>query len=69
MGKSRTATVPIWEFSRLGHRSVQTLRYYHEIELLAPVDIAASSGYRRYATAQVTPVQLIRRLREKGFRL
>jgi DNA-binding transcriptional MerR regulator/effector-binding domain-containing protein len=59
-----TATVPIGEFSRLSNLSVKTLRYYHEIGLLAPVDVDAGSGYRRYATAQVTQAQLIRRLRE-----
>ncbi|MGY2011868.1 MerR family transcriptional regulator [Nocardia gipuzkoensis] len=59
-----TATVPIGEFSRLSHLSVKTLRYYHEIDLLAPVDIDAGSGYRRYSTAQVAQAQLIRRLRE-----
>ncbi|MEU2039519.1 MerR family transcriptional regulator [Nocardia niwae] len=59
-----TATVPIGEFSRLSNLSVKTLRYYHEIGLLAPADIDAGSGYRRYATAQVTQAQLIRRLRE-----
>ncbi|WP_159844478.1 MerR family transcriptional regulator [Nocardia sp. CY41] len=59
-----TATVPIGEFSRLSNLSVKTLRYYHEIGLLAPVGVDASSGYRRYATAQVSQAQLIRRLRE-----
>ncbi|UAK34228.1 MerR family transcriptional regulator [Nocardia asteroides] len=59
-----TATVPIGEFSRLSHLSVKTLRYYHEIDLLAPVGVDASSGYRRYSTAQVAQAQLIRRLRE-----
>lgn len=58
-----TATVPIGEFSRLSHLSVKTLRYYHEIDLLTPVGIDASSGYRRYSTAQVEQAQLIRRLR------
>ncbi|MBF6465346.1 MerR family transcriptional regulator [Nocardia beijingensis] len=59
-----TATVPIGEFSRLSNLSVKTLRYYHEIGLLAPVGVDASSGYRRYATTQVSQAQLIRRLRE-----
>ncbi|MGK8521577.1 MerR family transcriptional regulator [Nocardia asteroides] len=59
-----SATVAIGEFSRLSHLSVKTLRYYHEIDLLAPVDVDANSGYRRYSTAQVAQAQLIRRLRE-----
>ncbi|MGO4616665.1 MerR family transcriptional regulator [Nocardia sp. 2YAB30] len=58
-----TATVPIGEFSRLSQLTVKTLRYYHEIDLLTPIDVDASSGYRRYSTAQVAQAQLIRRLR------
>jgi DNA-binding transcriptional MerR regulator/effector-binding domain-containing protein len=59
-----TATVTVGEFSRLTHLSVKTLHHYHEIGLLAPASIDASSGYRRYSTAQVETAQLIRRLRE-----
>ncbi len=59
-----TATVSIGEFSRLTCLSVKTLRYYHEIELLEPVAIDPSSGYRRYSTDQVERAHLIRRLRD-----
>ncbi|MEV8375737.1 MerR family transcriptional regulator [Kribbella sp. NPDC056861] len=59
-----TASVTIGEFSRLTHLSVKTLHHYHEIGLLAPARIDASSGYRRYATTQVPVAQLIRRLRD-----
>lgn len=59
-----TASVTIGEFSRLTHLSVKTLHHYHEIGLLAPARIDASSGYRRYETAQVPIAQLIRRLRD-----
>ncbi|WP_067825614.1 MerR family transcriptional regulator [Nocardia inohanensis] len=59
-----TATVPIGEFSKLSHLSVKALRYYHEIELLEPVRIDPSSGYRFYSTDQVDQAHLIRRLRE-----
>jgi DNA-binding transcriptional MerR regulator len=59
-----TATVTVGEFSRLTHLSVKTLHHYHEIGLLAPVSVDASSGYRRYSTGQVETAQLIRRLRE-----
>ena len=58
-----TATVSIGEFSRLTYLSVKTLRHYHDVGLLAPVDIDAHSGYRRYSTDQVTRAHLIRRLR------
>lgn len=59
-----TATVPIGEFSRLTYLTIKTLRYYHEIELLAPVSIDPSSGYRFYSTEQVDQAHLIKRLRE-----
>jgi len=59
-----TATVTVGEFSRLTHLSVKTLHHYHEIGLLAPASVDPSSGYRRYATAQVETALLIRRLRE-----
>ncbi|WP_067864527.1 MerR family transcriptional regulator [Nocardia shimofusensis] len=58
-----TATVAIGEFARLSHLSVKTLRYYHDIGLLAPAEIDPRSGYRRYRTDQVEQALLIRRLR------
>ncbi|MCP2294605.1 DNA-binding transcriptional regulator, MerR family [Nocardia amikacinitolerans] len=58
-----TATVSIGEFARLTYLSVKTLRYYHDIELLEPVEIDPASGYRRYSTDQVAQAHLIRRLR------
>ncbi len=59
-----TATVSIGEFARLTCLSVKTLRYYHEVELLAPTAVDPASGYRRYGTDQVAQAHLIRRLRE-----
>ncbi|WP_040854042.1 MerR family transcriptional regulator [Nocardia niigatensis] len=59
-----TATVPIGEFSRLTYLTIKTLRYYHEIDLLAPVAIDPGSGYRFYSTQQVDQAHLIKRLRE-----
>ncbi|HLS78045.1 MAG TPA: MerR family transcriptional regulator [Nocardia sp.] len=58
-----TATVAIGEFARLSHLSVKTLRYYHDIGLLAPAEVDRGSGYRRYRTDQVEQALLIRRLR------
>ncbi|MFI9405863.1 MerR family transcriptional regulator [Nocardia sp. NPDC052316] len=59
-----TATVSIGEFARLTYLTVKTLRYYHDIELLEPVEVDACSGYRRYSTDQVAQAHLIRRLRQ-----
>lgn len=58
-----TATVAIGEFARLSNLSVKTLRYYHDIGLLTPVEVDPGSGYRRYHTDQVEQALLIRRLR------
>ena len=45
-----TATVPIGEFARLTRLSVKTLRHYHDIGLLVPIEVDPHTGYRRYAT-------------------
>ena len=54
----------IGEFSRLTHVSVKALRHYHDVGLLAPVEIDRGSGYRFYAAAQAPTAQLIRRFRD-----
>ncbi len=54
----------IGEFSRITHLSVRTLRRYHEVELLEPELVDASSGYRYYAVDQIPTAQVIHRLRE-----
>jgi DNA-binding transcriptional MerR regulator len=59
-----TSSVSIGEFSRLCHLSAKTLRYYHDIDLLVPAAVEASSGYRRYSVDQVGDAHLIRRLRD-----
>jgi DNA-binding transcriptional MerR regulator len=56
-------TLTIGEFSRITHLSVKTLRHYHEVGLLEPVDVDPGTGYRRYTTAQVPTAQVIRRFR------
>src|SRR5690349_12909601 len=54
----------IGEFSRATHLSVKALRHYDDVGLLQPADIDPSSGYRRYAVAQVPTAQAIRRFRD-----
>ena len=54
----------IGEFSRMTHISVKALRHYHDLDLLSPVRIDPSSGYRFYATGQAPTAQLIRRFRD-----
>ena len=59
-----SALLTIGEFSRATHLSVKALRHYDEFGLLQPTDVDPSSGYRRYATAQVPVAHLIRRFRD-----
>jgi len=59
----------IGDFSRATHLTVKTLRHYHEIGLLQPVDVDPATGYRHYATAQIPAAQVIRRFRELGMPL
>jgi DNA-binding transcriptional MerR regulator len=59
-----SSTLAIGDFSRATHLSVKMLRHYHEIGLLEPVDIDPDTGYRHYATAQITTAHIIRRFRD-----
>jgi len=54
----------IGEFSKMTYLSVKALRHYHDVGLLAPVDIDSATGYRRYASNQVGTAQAIRRFRD-----
>jgi DNA-binding transcriptional MerR regulator len=56
-------TLSIGEFSRITHLSVKTLRHYHEVGLLEPVDVDPGNGYRYYTTGQIPTAQVIRRFR------
>ena len=56
-------SLTIGEFSRITHLSVKTLRHYHEVGLLEPVEIDPGTGYRRYTTGQIPTAQVIRRFR------
>src|SRR2546429_7363610 len=54
----------IGDFSRATHLSVKTLRHYHRVGLLAPADVDADTGYRRYTIDQIPTAQGIRRFRD-----
>lgn len=58
------AVLTIGDFSRATHLSVKTLRHYHRVGLLAPADVDADTGYRRYTTDQIPTAQVIRRFRD-----
>jgi DNA-binding transcriptional MerR regulator len=57
-------TLTIGDFSKATQLSVKTLRHYHDLGLLIPTQIDASSKYRRYSTDQIQQAQVIRRLRD-----
>ena len=59
-----TSTLAIGAFSRATHLSVKTLRHYHEVGLLVPVEVDSDTGYRRYALEQIPTAQVIRRFRD-----
>jgi DNA-binding transcriptional MerR regulator len=59
----------IGDFSRMSFLSVKTLRHYHDIGLLNPMDIDPFTGYRRYSTDQLPDAQVILRLRGFGMPL
>jgi DNA-binding transcriptional MerR regulator len=56
--------VTIGDFARMTYLSIKSLRYYHEVGLLAPASIDPETGYRLYRPEQVPTAQVIRRLRD-----
>ncbi|HEX3490638.1 MAG TPA: MerR family transcriptional regulator [Streptosporangiaceae bacterium] len=56
----------IGAFSRLTHLSIKTLRYYHEVGLLAPAVVDPDTGYRYYQPGQAHSAHLVRRFRDLG---
>jgi DNA-binding transcriptional MerR regulator len=59
-----TSSLAIGDFSRATHLSVKTLRHYHRLGLLNPVEVDPDSSYRRYSTEQIATAQVIRRFRD-----
>ncbi|HJP77345.1 MAG TPA: MerR family transcriptional regulator [Pseudonocardiaceae bacterium] len=56
--------VTIGDFARMTYLSIKSLRYYHEVGLLAPASVDPETGYRLYRPEQVPTAQVIRRLRD-----
>jgi len=59
----------IGDFSKMTYLSIKALRRYHDMGLLVPADVDASSGYRYYEASQVPVGQVIRRFRDLGMPL
>jgi DNA-binding transcriptional MerR regulator len=57
------ATIGIGDFARATHLTVKTLRHYHRIGLLEPVQVDEFTGYRRYGTDQIPQALIISRFR------
>jgi DNA-binding transcriptional MerR regulator/effector-binding domain-containing protein len=57
------SSLTIGNFARATHLSVKTLRHYHETGLLAPAQVEAQTGYRRYGADQIPTAHVIRRFR------
>lgn len=53
----------IGEFSKICRVSAKTLRYYAEIELIAPAEINRDNGYRYYSLDQLDTMLWINRLK------
>ncbi|MFJ2864316.1 MerR family transcriptional regulator [Kitasatospora sp. NPDC087314] len=64
-----TSHLSIGDFSRATHMTVKTLRHYHEVGLLEPVDVDPRTGYRRYSAEQIPTAQVVRRFRDLGMPL
>jgi DNA-binding transcriptional MerR regulator len=60
------ALFSIGDFSRMTYLSIKTLRHYHDVGLLEPSKVDASTGYRYYGPDQVGVAQAIRRFRDLG---
>lgn len=56
----------IGDFSRYAGLSIRMLRHYDERGLLTPAEVDPSTGYRRYAPAQLWRAGRIRSLRDAG---
>lgn len=59
----------IRDFSYLCKTSMKTLRHYHKLGLLQPIQIDPYTGYRYYSDEQVFQFKLIKRLQDSGFSL
>lgn len=56
----------IGRFSRVSGLSVDTLRHYDDVGLLAPAEVDPATGYRRYRRDQVSNARVIQALRWIG---
>jgi DNA-binding transcriptional MerR regulator len=61
--------IRIGDFSRIARVSVQTLRYYDDLDLLKPVEVDRLTGYRYYDFDQLPKLHRILALKDLGLSL
>lgn len=59
----------IGQFSKICGVSIQTLRYYDQINLISPCKVDEENNYRYYDISQISQLLLISRLKRYGFSL
>ncbi|MGL4914567.1 MAG: MerR family transcriptional regulator, partial [Romboutsia sp.] len=59
----------IGEMAKLNKVSIQTLRYYDQIDLLKPIHVDEESNYRYYSIDQFPQLDLIKYLKYLGMPL
>lgn len=64
--RAQDVAVPIGEFARRSGMSVSALRFYDGEGVLRPDAVDATSGYRRYAIAQLRVARLVAGMRRIG---
>ena len=58
----------IGEIAKKADVTIRTVRYYHELGLIKPVE-RTSANYRLYSESAITAIKLIKNLKELGFSL
>jgi DNA-binding transcriptional MerR regulator/effector-binding domain-containing protein len=65
----KSLKLKIGEFARLGQVTVQTLRYYADLDLLRPGEVDPFTGYRYYRLDQLPTLHRILALKDLGLPL
>ena len=61
--------VGVGAFAQLSGLTVETLRHYHQVGLLVPVEVDDRTGYRRYGLRQLPRARTLAALRDVGMPL
>ena len=61
--------VGVGAFAQLSGLTVETLRHYHQVGLLVPVEVDDRTGYRRYGLRQLPRARILAALRDVGLPL